>query len=40
MSGYTADILESKTHTNQTEILVKPFTAIELASRIRSILDK
>ncbi|MDD2338447.1 MAG: ATP-binding protein, partial [Geobacteraceae bacterium] len=40
MSGYTADILESKTLRNQTEILVKPFTAIELASRIRSILDK
>ncbi len=40
MSGYTADIIEAKTFLKEPEILVKPFTSIELASRVRATLDK
>jgi PAS domain S-box-containing protein len=40
MSGYTADIIEAKALKDGTEIIAKPFSSIDLARKVRTILDR
>jgi len=39
MSGYTADIIEAKALDDGTEIISKPYSPTDLASKVRTILD-
>ena len=40
MSGYTANILEAKALKDGTEIIAKPFSSLDLARKVRMVLDK
>lgn len=39
MSGYTADIIEAKALDDGTEIISKPYSPTDLASKVRTIID-
>jgi len=40
MSGYTADIIEAKALDEGTEIIPKPFSPLDLARKVRMVLEK